>query len=304
MKFDRLLGIVTMLLQRVKVTAPELAQRFEVSRRTISRDIETLCQAGIPIVTTQGRNGGITIMEGYSLDRTLLTSKDMQAILAGLRSLDSVSGTNRYRQLMQKLSPEHSSVLAQQHILINLSSWYRASLEPKIELLQGAMDANFLVEFTYYGPCGKSVRIVEPYFLMFQWSSWYLWAFCYTRQEFRLFKLNRMLELRCCSAQFAPRPVPAVPMDPIFQKTGSLQAVVLVEPTQAWRLIDEFGPDSFTVEPSGKLRFCFDFFDEENLVSWLFSLADQAQLLEPSAIRARVRERLERMQMLYQKQDG
>ena len=152
MKFDRLLGIVTMLLQRVKVTAPELAQRFEVSRRTISRDIETLCQAGIPIVTTQGRNGGITIMEGYSLDRTLLTSKDMQAILAGLRSLDSVSGTNRYRQLMQKLSPEHSSVLAQQHILINLSSWYRASLEPKIELLQGAMDANFLVEFTYYGP--------------------------------------------------------------------------------------------------------------------------------------------------------
>ena len=96
MKIDRLIGILAILLQQEKVTAPVLAEKFEVSRRTISRDIEAICKAGIPIVTTQGQKGGISIMEGYRIDRTLLTSSEMQAILAGLRSLDSVSGTNRY----------------------------------------------------------------------------------------------------------------------------------------------------------------------------------------------------------------
>ena len=88
MKIDRLIGILSILLQQERVTAPYLAERFEVSRRTINRDIEDLCKAGIPLVTAQGANGGISIMEGYRLNRTLLTSSDMQAILAGLRSLD------------------------------------------------------------------------------------------------------------------------------------------------------------------------------------------------------------------------
>ena len=103
MKLDRLIGILSILLQREKVTAPELAARFEVSRRTIQRDVEALCRAGIPIATAQGAGGGISILEGYRVDRTLLTAPEMQAILAGLRSLDSVSGTRRYAQLMEKL---------------------------------------------------------------------------------------------------------------------------------------------------------------------------------------------------------
>ncbi len=88
---------------REKTTAPELAERFEVSRRTINRDIEDLCKAGIPIKTAQGTGGGISIMDGYRMDRTILSSKDMQMILAGLRSLDSVSGSRYYSQLMEKI---------------------------------------------------------------------------------------------------------------------------------------------------------------------------------------------------------
>ena len=99
MKMERLIGTLSILIQRKKVTAPELAEQFEVSRRTIQRDIESLCRAGIPITTSQGASGGISIMEGYRVDRTLLTAPEMQAILAGLRSLDSVSDTRRYRRL-------------------------------------------------------------------------------------------------------------------------------------------------------------------------------------------------------------
>ena len=104
MKIDRVIGILSILLQQEKVTAPYLAEKFEVSRRTINRDIEALCMAGIPLVTEPGQNGGVSIMEGYKIDRTVFTTQDMQAILAGLRSLDSISGTNQYQQLMEKLS--------------------------------------------------------------------------------------------------------------------------------------------------------------------------------------------------------
>ena len=138
MKMDRLIGILSILLQRERVTAPELAEQFEVSRRTIQRDIEALGRAGIPIATVQGAGGGISIMEGYRVDRTVLTAPEMGAILAGLRSLDSVSGTRRYAQLMEKLSAGTGGLVSGgAHMLIDLSSWYKTSLPPKIELIQG-----------------------------------------------------------------------------------------------------------------------------------------------------------------------
>ena len=140
MKLDRMIGILSILLQQDKVTAPYLAEKFEVSRRTINRDIEALCMAGIPLVTEPGQKGGVSIMEGFKIDRTLLSTSDMQAILAGLRSLDSVSGTNRYARLMEKLSAGASNILTgDMHILIDLSSWNKASLSPKIELLHDAI---------------------------------------------------------------------------------------------------------------------------------------------------------------------
>ena len=141
MKMERLIGILSILLQQEKVTAPALAEQFEVSRRTIQRDIESLCRAGIPISTTQGAGGGISIMEGYRVDRTVLTDPEMQAILAGLRSLDSVSGNRRYAQLMEKLSAGTGGLVpGGAHMLIDLSSWYKTSLPPKIECIQRAIE--------------------------------------------------------------------------------------------------------------------------------------------------------------------
>src|SRR5699024_1503196 len=188
---------LSVLLQKDKVTAPYLAEKFEVSRRTINRDIEDLCRAGIPLVTTQGANGGISIMDGYKMDSTLLTASDMQDILAGLRSLDSVSGTNQVAQLMEKLSAGSSTLMpGGQNILIDLSSWYKDTLAPKIQMIREAMDRRQKICFQYYSPNGESIREVEPYYLIFQWASWYVWGYCTEREDYRLFKLNRMTELK------------------------------------------------------------------------------------------------------------
>ena len=213
MKMERLIGILSILLQREKVTAPELSEQFEVSRRTIQRDIESLCRAGIPIATAQGAGGGISIMEGYRVDRTVLTAPEMQAILAGLRSLDSVSGTRRYAQLMEKLSAGTGGLMpGGAHMLIDLSSWYKTSLPPKIELIQGAIEQHHTIRFTYFSPKEESVRTVEPCYLVFHWSTWYVWGWCRMREAFRLFKLNRMTELTA-GEPFEPRSAPMPDLD-------------------------------------------------------------------------------------------
>ncbi len=285
MKLDRMIGILSILLQKEKVTAPYLAEKFEVSRRTINRDIEALCMAGIPLVTESGQNGGVSIMDGYKIDRTLLSTSDMQAILTGLRSLDSVSGSNQYTQLMEKLSAGSSNLLAgDTHILIDLSSWYKDSLSPKIELLHNAILSARKVSFLYFAPKGESFRSIEPYDLLFQWANWYVWGWCEYRKDYRLFKLSRMTDLEMGTV-FEKRstPLPDLSQKNVFPY--SYQVKARIQPEYKWRLVEEFGPESFTALPDGALLFTFGFTDKTSIVSWIASFGDGAELLEPAGLR-------------------
>ena len=289
MKIDRLIGILSILLQEEKTTAPKLAKRFEVSRRTINRDVEDLCMAGIPVVTSQGAGGGISIMDGYKMDRTILSSKDMQMIMAGLRSLDSVSGSHYYGQLMEKLKAGSSDfVSGNESILIDLSSWNRETLSPKIELIQDAIELEKTIRFQYYAPSGDTEREIEPYFLIFKWSSWYVYGYCLLRNDFRLFKLNRMTDIAHVKSFEKKQdvPVPDLSKEKVFPSDFRVKA--LFEPSMKWQLIEEYGADSFTEQPDGKLLFECDYADDEGLLSWLLSLRDQVTVIEPESIRRKM----------------
>lgn len=301
MKIDRLIGILSILLQKESVTAPDLAERFEVSRRTISRDIESLCKAGIPIVTKQGVNGGISIMENYRVDRALLTNSEMQDILAGLRSLDSIHGTNHYGQLMEKLSAGSSDFMTgNQTILIDLSSWYKDSLAPKIALIRSAIDHSLEIEFLYYSARGEGWRNIEPYYLIFRWSSWYVWGWCKNRKDYRLFKLNRLENLRITENSFEKRPVPMPDLSNERVFPGGICVKALFAPECKWRLVEEFGVDCFEVQPDGRLLFHADYTDEENLITWLLSFREKVILLEPQELRGRMRVALEKTLKSYE----
>ena len=302
MKIDRQLGILSMLLQRENITASYLSQMFEVSTRTINRDIEDLCKAGIPIVTRQGVGGGISIMDGYKIDRTMLTRDEMQDILAGLRSLDSVNGTNRYGQLMEKLSVGSSDfMVGNQSVLIDLSSWYKRSLAPKIELIRRAIEQRRLLEFLYYAPKGESERTIEPYYLIFRWSSWYVWGWCRDRKDFRLFKLNRMENVRISNEIFSGReaPLPDLRDERVFP--GGIRVKALFEPDCKWRLVEEFGPNCFEEQKDGRLLFRADYTDKENLLTWLLTFRDKAELLEPEELRDELRQSILQMKDKYDK---
>ena len=289
MKLDRLIGILSILLQQEKITAPELADRFEVSRRTIQRDIETLCRAGIPIATVQGSGGGISILEGYRVDRTLLTAPEMQAILAGLRSLDSVSGTRRYAQLMEKLCAGAGTLVpGSAELLIDLSSWYKDSLAPKIELIQDAIRRRRTVRFCYFSPKGESRRTVEPCYLVFHWSAWYLWGWCQSREDFRLFKLERMTELAAGeSFELRPAPLPDLAPERVFPV--KYRVTVLFDPAWRWRLVEEYGTDSLAEEPDGRLRFTGGFPDADSVLGWVLTFGEGAELVEPVELREKLR---------------
>lgn len=302
MKIDRLIGILAILLQKDRVTAPELAAKFEVSKRTINRDIDALTKAGVPLYTTRGTGGGISVVSGYKIDRTLLTSKDMKSILAGLRSLDSVSGSHYYEILMEKLQTGASEVVnGRDYMLIDLSSWYHAHLTPKLTMIQEAIEKNRLLTFAYVSQTHDGMRTVEPYFVVFRWSNWYVWGWSLKADEFRLYKVNRMSALHVNSTRFQPRAVPMPEMKPIAHGRDAIHFTALFDPAVKWRILDEFSVDQLQLEANGKLRLAGVYSDSRSLVQWLLSFGDQVELLQPVAARELLQSTVQNMLQIYRR---
>ncbi len=280
MKIDRLIGILSILLQKDKVTAPYLADKFEVSRRTINRDVENLCKAGIPLMTEQGKNGGISIMQEYKIDKTLLTSSDMQTILLGLKSLDSVSEDRRYQQLMDKLTGGNDNILtSDNHIYIDLSSGFRKEISKKIRIIQEAINQNKVIGFQYYSQNGETKREIEPKLLIFQWSSWYVWGYCLLRNDFRLFKLNRLEDLRIKEENVKQREIPEYL--PNINDESDIQITVTFDASMKWRLIESFGVNSYETLKDGRLKMNVRWSDKESVFSWIMGFGRHATIEEP-----------------------
>lgn len=297
MKIDRQIGILSILLQREKITAAELAEKFEVSARTIARDIEDINAAGIPVVSERGFGGGISVMEGFKLDKTLLTSLEMQGIIAGLKGLDSVSGTNRYRRLMDKLSPE---TVCANDIIIDLSSWDKTAVSDKIEFVRTAINGCEKIAFEYCSPNGESSRTIEPYSLIFQWSSWYVWGFCTERQDYRMFKLTRITGMRHAGEKFERREIPKYICDKLRHTKGEIEAEVCFDSSVKWRVIDEFGTELPKFEEDGSSRLTFTWSDVPSFYQYILSFGDKAEIIFPEEYRQEFKELLKNILKKYQ----
>lgn len=297
MKIDRLIGIITLLLRQEKVTALELAERFEVSRRTISRDIDAICRAGIPLVTAQGYGGGISIAGGYKIDKSLFTKEEWQAVFDGLKSIDSVSRISHWQKLMEKLAIDSDrAVCAENIICIDLASYYQDSLTPKIETIRHAAASQNLISFRYFYARGEEVRTVEPYLLLFRWSSWYLYAFCLKRQGYRLFKLNRLWELKELDQTFALRNLDTekLNLEGYFEQ-GTMHLKAVFHPAVKYRLVEEYGIQCMTECQDGHLLFEWDFAGYENMKTWILSFGSMAEVLEPQELRQDIRKEAEKI---------
>ncbi len=297
MKTDRLIAMLALLQQGKQLTAPQLAERFEVSRRTVQRDIETLCAAGIPIVTTQGVGGGLRLMEGFALDTTLFTRDELSALLTGLGGLDSVyqgPGAALRQKLGTGLKP------GMQELSIDLAAFYSEDLAKKIALLRRGIREHRRAAFRYAGPGGESRREVEPYQVVYRWYDWYLFGFCLERQDLRLFKLRRLWELSLTENGFTPREIPESRRQFGSHMTDAYRTEAVYDPREKYRLVEEYGPDSFETLSDGRLLARWGFSGPEDAVRWFLSFGERVQVLGPPELTRRMREELRRMLDRYE----
>jgi len=284
MKLDRLLGILTVLLQKDRVTAPELAEKFEVSRRTIGRDIDALCMAGIPVVSHQGSGGGISIADGFKLDKSVLTTEELSGMIAALKGIGSISAMSHIERVLDKLNANSDAVVSMREpIIIDLASHYKGQLTEKIEQIKQAVLQERLIEFDYFYDKGDSHRRIEPYFVIFQWTAWYVFGFCMERQDFRLFKLTRLWNLQLCDEQYELREIPPEKRDFGQNFTDHIKFVALFDPSVKYQLIEHYGLNCYTETDEG-LLFEFMFTNRDYLASWLLGFGSMVKVLEPDYI--------------------
>lgn len=298
MQIARLFEMVYLLLDKKSMTASELAARFEVSTRTVYRDIDTLSAAGIPIYASKGRGGGIRLTDGFVLNKSLLSEKDQNEILAALQAL----GATQYPgggEILDRLGTLFQKGAAH-WIEVDFSNWGHLDHET-FEKIKRAILNRQLIAFDYYSSYGeKTRRAVEPALLWFKHRNWYLKAFDRGKQDERIFKLSRLKRLETLEESFEPRPWPESSYAPPEKRRLDMVTVRLkVEPSQLYRIYDEF--DESMVEQAADGCFVCEatFPEDEWLYGYILSFGHFAEVVSPPHIRERIEERLKKALRIY-----
>lgn len=295
MKISRMFEMIYLLLERKTMTANELAERFEVSPRTIYRDVEALSQAGIPIYADRGRGGGIHLMEDFVLDKSLLSESEQREVLESLQSRSAVF-QEKEEPALQKLSALFGKG-RENWIQIDFGEWNPNSvLKERLELLKGAVLNRESVRFTYSGANGKTEeREVEPVQLVFRGYDWYLLAWCRARRDFRYFKLTRMTVPELTGDHFQQKKLPK-PEQPAAQRGKSeapeIQVKAAIDPQMAYRVYDEFPPESRSFQEDGRFLVQIKMTDQNWIYQYLMSYGGGLEVLEPPEVRAELEKRL------------
>lgn len=315
MKLDRLLAITMLMLGRRRIGAKELADRFEVSLRTVYRDMETLCQAGIPIVSYAGEGGGYEIMERYRLERQFLTLEELQAMVIALKGIRPTMEEREIGRLLDKVGAmlsgtEQGPADASEQMVIDINPWGGGSRDKaKVALLREAIRDRRIVRFAYTDMSGeRSERRCEPIRLVLKGLVWYVYGYCLIREDFRLFRLTRVRDLTRTDESFERREEPEA--RPLTWSSMSNETcanvkeiVVRFAPAARTRAEDYFGSiDGMQVMedlPDGSLLVRAAQPDEPWLHLWLLGFGTSAYVVSPPELAAAVRERAEEVLQLY-----
>jgi len=300
MTISRLLETVHILLARRTTTAKELAAHFEVSPRTIYRDIEALSAAGIPVYASPGKGGGIALLDDFVLSRTLFSEKEQNEILLALQTLGAADypGTTSVLDKLSSLFRKREPAW----IEVDFAPWGSdGTYNSRFTLLQEAILHKQVLAFDYFNSAGdRSRRRVEPVKLLFKGKAWYLQGFCLAAQGARLFKISRMAELAATGEHFAPRPAELFAGDRSAAAFEPMIEIKLAVSAQgAYRVYDEFPHGDVQRHEDGSFTVTTRLPDGEWLVGYLLSFGPAAEVLEPASLREALAARLEAMQRKY-----
>jgi predicted DNA-binding transcriptional regulator YafY len=305
MKLDRMLSIITYLLNHEKAKAHELANKLEVSVRTIYRDVDAIAQAGIPITTYQGADGGIGIVEGFKLDKGLLSNNEVLSIVAGLKGINSISEDVKIELLIEKLTGVTTNTEYMpigNEIMIDLSPWNKNNqLADKIKQLKRTIRERRFVEFLYYSNDHSTKRRVEPHVIVFKETNWYLYAFCLLRNDFRLFKLRRINELSVTENSFKIREfsLDRIEWEGEFEDKNDELIVALFDKSMKYTVNDIFGVNNYETLEDESIKVSFSYGQNSWIYGFLLSFGDKVEVLSPDKLRQRIKEMAVNISRVY-----
>ena len=306
---NRLLGIIYILMNRGTVTATELAQHFEVSVRTIYRDIESLSIAGIPVYTKKEKNGGLCLTEQFVLNKMLITNEEQQQILSALVSVQE-TGALAEQKILQKLG-EFFRTEPVNWLAIDLSDW-SGTRKQLYEDIKIAILTRRAVQFDYYGQNSTmQKRIAEPIQLIFKEYTWYLKAFCRERQAVRLFKLFRMKRFVMLEEIFAPQDEhlteekemqEMLPSEREDSHDDNASAVVMlwIDKKEAYRVYDRFDESELQILEDGNFLVHLDYKMDDWVYGMILSFGVSAKVLAPESVKQEIKRRIGEMWQQYQ----
>lgn len=299
MKIDRLIAIIMILLEREKVTAKSLAEMFEVSMRTIYRDLDVINQAGIPVFATSGPGGGIEIVKEFKVEKRIFSANDITALLMGLSSIknnlpgeQTIAALAKVKGMIPKEQHKEWEYRANQ-MKIDALPWLNAgNLFHTVEMIQEALDQQRLLTFDYKDIRNeKSSREVEPYRLLWKGEAWYLQGYCLSRMDFRTFKLLRMSNLTLSDQRFEIRDFPLERLDHIqFNSSSAVRVKLKIQEGVRDLVIARFGEDCLT--PEGMDHYIAEIHMpvDDLACGYLLSMGTRCVCLEPVEMREKMRQ--------------
>ena len=315
---NRLLSIIYILMSKETVTAKELAERFEVSVRTIYRDVENLSMAGIPVYAKKGKNGGISLMSQFVLNKMLVTKEEQNQILTALTGFQE-TGAFKEKEITLKLA-DFFETESLNWVSIDFSDWSGRRQE-MFETIKEAILSHRVLSFDYYGQNGAmNRRMAEPVQLFFKEYTWYLSAYCLERQAMRLFKLLRMKRVAMEEDTFPPQKhkealhkeefckekdgegCKETGQDSLQKDVSLTKCTFLIDQSEAYRIYDHFEEEEITVLEHGDFLVQACFLVDEWVYGLIFSFGISIKVLGPDDVKEEVIRRLNQMRLRYEQE--
>ncbi len=289
---NRLFEIIYILIQKKKMTAKELAEKFEVSTRTIYRDIEALSSANIPIYASKGKEGGIGILDEYILNKTILSEEEQNEILFALQGMKKVRGQDE-KDILEKLSTLFNKKV-NDWIKIDFSYWGKDNeQEEQFDTIKFAILNKQVIQFIYYNTKGEeSKRMVEPLQIWFKDKAWYLISYCRNKQDYRIFKMARVKECKTLKEHFERELPKEESEDKCPLKMIELE--LEISKNMAYRVYDEFESNQITKKEDGNFRAKVECPENEWVYGYVLSFGEYAKVLNPSYARNIIKDKLQK----------
>ncbi len=302
MKLERLLAIIMLLLNRNHISAKELAEYFEVSKRTIYRDIDSINQAGIPIVSYMGAEGGFGILENYKITKNFLDDYEISSLLSALKNLNNTVSDKKISHTIEKLEnlkPDKNILSSHSKsvpINIDYNNWNSNNKQKdKIKNLNSAINEKRIISFEYVNKKGECTnRTVEPLSLLLKDFSWYLQGYCHSKEDYRVFKVKRMRMVKVTDDYFTRNTPPLETLDYLeewYKDSTVINIILKFKAQMRARVFDSFNEDEILLFEDGTMEVHFTYPQDNGLFELILGFGSQVEVIEPLGLRSQIYQR-------------